>query len=104
MSEPRQRHSASHHAFGVKEDFHPRLGAEISAGDVVAYTGGDRLGDELPAELQRRETRPKKIRAAKRGWRSGHDSRRRRPESRAQVLQAKPAAKSKTISSTRNRV
>src|ERR1700680_1720465 len=42
--------------------------AQAEAADAAedAHYGGDRRGDELPAELQRRETRLKKIRAAQR--------------------------------------
>jgi hypothetical protein len=42
--------------------------AQAEAADAAedAHYGDDRRGDELPAELQRRETRLKKIRAAKR--------------------------------------
>src|ERR1700693_1904103 len=45
-----------------------RLLAQAEAVDAAedAQDGGDRRGDELPAELQRRETRLKKIRAAQR--------------------------------------
>src|ERR1700719_393861 len=45
-----------------------QLLAQAEAVDAAedAHYGADRRGDELPAELQRRETRLKKIRAAKR--------------------------------------
>jgi len=73
-----------------------RLLAQAEAADAAedAHYGVDRRGDELPAELQRRETRLKKIREAKRALeeraRQQADKERK---SRAEVKQAKPAAK-----------
>jgi hypothetical protein len=42
--------------------------AEAADGEEDARYGRDRTGDELPAELERRETRLQKIREAKRAW------------------------------------
>ncbi len=70
--------------------------AQAEAADAAedAHYGGDRRGDELPAELQRRETRLKKIREAKRAL---EERVRQRAEKagkpRAEVQQAKPTDK-----------
>jgi len=70
--------------------------AQAEATDAAedAHYGVDRRGDELPAELQRRETRLKKIREAKRAL---EERVRQQAEKagapRAEVAQAKPTAK-----------
>src|SRR5712671_3069678 len=70
--------------------------AQAEAADAAedAHYGGDRRGDELPAELQRRETRLKKIRAAQR---APEERERQEAEKagkpRTEVQQAKPADK-----------
>src|SRR5712671_5468494 len=56
--------------------------------------GADRRGDELPAELQRRETRLKKIRAAQRALEErARQSAEKAGKPRAEVQSAKPADK-----------
>src|ERR1700676_480259 len=72
------------------------LRAQAEAVDAAedAHYGADRRGDELPAELQRRESRMKKIRAAARalGERERqHSEKAGKP--RAEVQPAKPADK-----------
>ena len=58
---------------------------------------GARRGDELPAELQRRETRLKKIRAAKRALEEqARQSAEKAGKPRAEVQQAKPADKERS--------
>jgi len=70
--------------------------AQAEAADAAedAHHGVERRGDELPAELQRRETRLKKIREAKRAL---EERVRQQAEKagapRAEVAQAKPTAK-----------
>ena len=68
--------------------------AQAEATDAAedAHYGVDRRGDELPAELQRRESRLKKIRAAQRTL---EERARQQAEKagRAEVQQAKPANK-----------
>ena len=70
--------------------------AQAEAADAAedAHYGVDQRGDELPAELQRRETRLRKIRAAKRAL---EERTRQQAEQegkpRAEVQQAKPADK-----------
>ena len=70
--------------------------AQAEAADAAedAHYGADRRGDELPAELQRRETRLKRIREAKRAL---EERARRQAEKEgkpsAEVQQAKPADK-----------
>src|ERR1700686_1311255 len=66
--------------------------ATDAAGD--AHYGVDRRGDELPAELQRRETRLKKIREAKRALEErARQSAEKAGKLREEVQQAKPADK-----------
>jgi len=80
--------------------------AQAEAADAAedAHYGGDRRGDELPAELQRRETRLKKIRAAQRALEERVRQQARRPESRARKCNRRsPRTKSNTISPIRNR-
>src|SRR6202790_3390347 len=70
--------------------------AQAEAVDAAedAHYGADRRGDELPAELQRRETRLKKIRAAKRALEERARQEAENAEKpRAEVQQAKPADK-----------
>src|SRR5208282_1031696 len=66
--------------------------AQAEATDAAedAHYGVDRRGDELPAELQRRASRLKKIRAAQRAL---EERARQQAEKagRAEVQQAKPA-------------
>ena len=70
--------------------------AQAEAADAAedAHYGVERRGDELPAELQRRETRLKKIREAQRAL---EERARQRAEkagkSRTEVAHAKPTAK-----------
>src|ERR1700686_3040086 len=70
--------------------------AQAEAADAAedAHYGGDRRGDELPAELQRRETRLKKIREAKRALEErARQSAEKAGKPRTEVQQAKPTAK-----------
>src|SRR5260370_9967148 len=70
--------------------------AQAEAADAAedAHYGGDRRGDELPAELQRRETRLKKIRAAQRALEERvRQQAEKAGKPRAKVQQAKPADK-----------
>jgi hypothetical protein len=70
--------------------------AQAEATDAAedAHYGVDRRGDELPAELQRRETRLKKIREAKRALEErARQSAEKAGKLRAEVQQAKPADK-----------
>src|SRR5664279_2065154 len=55
--------------------------AEAIDAEEDAEYGPDKLGDELPAELQRREERLRRIREAKRPWKSGPKPR-RKPKAR----------------------
>ena len=50
--------------------------AEAADAEEDARYGKDRTGDELPAELERRETRLEKIKEAKRPWRNERGRRR----------------------------
>src|ERR1700730_6939707 len=73
-----------------------RLLAEAEAADAKedAQYGADQRGDELPAELQRRETRLKKIREAKRALEErARQSAEKAGKPRAEVQSAKPADK-----------
>jgi hypothetical protein len=70
--------------------------AQAEAADAAedAHYGGDRRGDELPAELQRRETRLKRIREAQRALEErARRSAEKAGKPRAEVQQAKPTAK-----------
>jgi len=70
--------------------------AQAEAADAAedAHYGVDRRGDELPAELQRRETRLKKIRAAQRALEErARQSAEKAGKPRAEVQSAKPANK-----------
>src|ERR1700674_3086164 len=70
--------------------------AQAEAMDAAedAHYGADRRGDELPAELQRRESRLKKIRAAKRALEErAQRSAEKVGKPREEVQQAKPADK-----------
>jgi Transposase DDE domain len=70
--------------------------AQAEATDAAedAHYGVARRGDELPAELQRRETRLKKIREAKRALEErARQSAEKAGKPRAEVQQAKPADK-----------
>src|ERR1700691_5766134 len=70
--------------------------AQAEAADAAedAHYGADRRGDELPAELQRRETRLKKIRAAQRALEErARQSAEKVGKPRAEVQQAKPTDK-----------
>ena len=70
--------------------------AQAEAADAAedAHYGADRRGDELPAELQRRETRLKKIRAAQRALEERErQSAEKAGKPRAEVQSAKPADK-----------
>src|SRR2546427_5778028 len=70
--------------------------AQAEATDAAedAHYGVDRRGDELPAELQRRETRLQKIRAAQRALEErARQSAEKAGKPRAEVQQAKPPAK-----------
>jgi transposase len=70
--------------------------AQAEAADAAedAHYGGDRRSDELPAELQRRETRLKKIRAAQRALEErARQSAEKAGKPRTEVQQAKPADK-----------
>jgi hypothetical protein len=70
--------------------------AQAEAADAAedAHYGGDRRGDELPAELQRRETRLKKIRAAQRALEERvRQQAEKAGKPREKVQQAKPADK-----------
>src|SRR6266850_964453 len=70
--------------------------AQAEAADAAedAHYGGDRRGDELPAELQRRETRLKKIRAAQRALEERvRQQAEKAGKPRAKVQQAQPADK-----------
>src|SRR5258708_3582142 len=72
------------------------LRAQAEAADAAedAHYGGDRRGDELPAELQRRETRLKKIRAAQRALEERvRQQAEKAGKPREKVQQAKPADK-----------
>src|ERR1700730_18322403 len=73
-----------------------RLLAEAEAADAKedAQYGADQRGDELPAELQRRETRLKKLREAKRALEErARQSAEKAGKPRAEVQSAKPADK-----------
>ena len=70
--------------------------AQAEAADAAedAHYGADRRGDELPAELQRRETRLKKIRAAQRALEERErQSAEKAGKPRAEVQSAKPVDK-----------
>ena len=70
--------------------------AQAEATDAAedAHYGVDRRGDELPAELQRRESRLKKIRAAQRALEErARQQAEKAGKPRAEVQQAKPADK-----------
>ena len=70
--------------------------AQAEAADAAedAHYGADRRGDELPAELQRRETRLKRIREAKRALEErARQQAEKAGKPRAEVQQAKPADK-----------
>ena len=70
--------------------------AQAEATDAAedAHYGADRRGDELPAELQRRESRLKKIRAAQRALEErARQQAEKAGKPRAEVQQAKPADK-----------
>jgi len=68
--------------------------AEVADAAEDAHYGAARRGDELPAELQRRETRLKKIRAAQRALEERErQSAEKAGKSRAEVQSAKPADK-----------
>ena len=70
--------------------------AQAEAADVAedAQYGLDQRGDELPAELQRRETRLRKIRAAKRALEErARQQAEKEGKPREEVQQAKPADK-----------
>src|ERR1022692_3169321 len=70
--------------------------AQAEAVDAAedAHYGADRRGDELPAELQRRETRLKKIRAAKRALEErARQEAEKAGKPRAEVQSAKPVNK-----------
>src|SRR6202162_1882620 len=70
--------------------------AQAEATDAAedVHYGVDRRGDELPAELQRRETRLKKIGAAKRALEErARQSAEKAGKARVEVQPAKPAAK-----------
>jgi hypothetical protein len=70
--------------------------AQAEAADAAedAHYGVDRRGDELPAELQRRETRLKKIRAAQRALEErARQSAEKAGKPRAEVQSAKPTNK-----------
>jgi transposase len=70
--------------------------AQAEATDAAedAHYGVDRRGDELPAELQRRESRLKKIRAAQRALEErARQQAEQAGKPRAEVQQAKPADK-----------
>src|SRR6266436_3401608 len=70
--------------------------AQAEAADAAedAHYWGDRRGDELPAELQRRETRLKKIRAAQRALEERvRQQAEKAGKPREKVQQAKPADK-----------
>src|SRR6202158_1830425 len=65
----------------------------VDAAEDADY-GADRRGDELPAELQRRESRLKKIRAAQRALEErGRRQAEKAGKPRAEVQQAQPADK-----------
>jgi transposase len=89
MSYGRMKEQERHLRAEVRE-----LLAQAEATDAAedAHYGVDRWGDELPAELQRRESRLKKIRAAQRAL---EERARQQAEKagRAEVQQAKPADK-----------
>jgi transposase len=70
--------------------------AQAEAADAAedAHYGADRRGDELPAELQRRETRLKRIREAKRALEErARQQAEKAGKPSAKVQQAKPADK-----------
>jgi hypothetical protein len=70
--------------------------AQAEAADAAedAHYGADRRGDELPAELQRRESRLKKIRAAQRALEErARQSAEKAGTPRAEVQSAKPVNK-----------
>jgi transposase len=70
--------------------------AQAEAADAAedAHYGADRRGDELPAELQRRESRLKKIRVAQRALEErARQAAEKAGKPRAEVQQAKPADK-----------
>ena len=70
--------------------------AQAEAADATedAHYGVERRGDELPAELQRRESRLKKIRAAQRALEErARQQAEKAGKPRAEVQQAKPADK-----------
>ena len=70
--------------------------AQAEAADAAedAHYGADRRGDELPAELQRRETRLKRIREAKRALEErARQQAEKEGKPSAEVQQAKPADK-----------
>src|SRR6266853_788025 len=70
--------------------------AQAEAVDAAedAHYGADRCGDELPAELQRRKSRLKKIRAAQRALEErARQSAEKAGKPRTEVQQAKPADK-----------
>jgi transposase-like protein DUF772 len=78
--------------------------AQAEAADAAedAHYGVDRRGDELPAEMQRRETRLKKIRAAQRALEErARQQVEKAGKPRAEVQQAKPPAKEQSISRSR---
>ena len=68
--------------------------AEAADASEDAHYGADRRGDELPAELQRRETRLKRIREAKRALEErARQQAEKEGKPNAEVQQAKPADK-----------
>src|SRR6266436_1670328 len=83
-------------SYGRMKEREQQLLAEVQAADAAedAHYGGDRRGDELPAELQRRETRLKKIRAAQRALEERvRQQAEKAGKPREKVQQAKPADK-----------
>ena len=80
--------------------------AQAEAADAAedARYGGDRRGDELPAELQRRETRLEKIRAAQRALEErARQSAEQAGKPREECNRRNPRTKINTISPIRNR-
>jgi len=73
--------------------------AEAADAEEDARYGRDRSGDELPAELERRETRLKRIREAKEPWRKER-ARKQRPRA---PIPSKPSPKRKTSTTSRIR-
>jgi hypothetical protein len=82
-------------SYGRMEEQERQLRAEVR--ELLAQA--EAADDELPAELQRRETRLKKIGEVKLRWKSGCGSRRKRRK----CNRRNPRIKSNTISLIRNR-